>query len=53
MLTADAVVEIINLLIIPGPPNDKIRGFKVPMVAAEMLSLMNPKVYELLFLEDP
>ena len=53
MLTADAVVEIINLLITPGPPNDKIRSYKVPMIAADMLSLMIPKVYELLFLEDP
>jgi len=53
MLTADNVVEIINLLITPGPPHDKIRSYKVPMIAADMLSLMIPKVYELLFMEDP
>jgi hypothetical protein len=53
MLTPEALIEIINLLIVPGPPNDKIRSFKVPMIAAELLSTMIPKVYELLFLEDP
>jgi hypothetical protein len=53
MLTPETTVEIINLLIIPGPPNDKMRSYKIPMIAAELLSTMIPKVYELLFLEDP
>jgi hypothetical protein len=50
MLTPETTVEIINLLINLGPPNDKIRSFKIPMIAAELLSTMIPKVYELLFL---
>ena len=53
MLTPEATIEIINLLIVPGPPNDKIRSYKMPMIAAELLSLMVPKVYELLFQEYP
>lgn len=53
MLTPESMIEIINLLIIPGPPNDKTRSFKIPMIAADLLSTMLPKVYELFFLEDP
>lgn len=53
MLTPKAVAEIIDLLIIPGPPNDKMRSYKIPMVAADMLSAMVPKIYELLFMDDP
>ena len=34
MLTAEVVAEIVNLLIIPGPPNDKIRSYKIPQVAS-------------------
>lgn len=45
MLTPDALIEIINLLITPGPPNDKIRSYKIPMIAADLLSTMNPKIY--------
>jgi hypothetical protein len=53
MLTPEATIEIISLLITPGPPQDKIRSYKVPMIAADLLSTMVPKVYELFFLEDP
>lgn len=53
MLNADTAIEIINLMITPGPPNDKLRSHKIPMVAVELLSTMLPKIYELLFLEDP
>lgn len=53
MLTPEATAEIIDLLITPGPPNDKARSFKTPMVAADLLSAMVPKVYELFFMEDP
>ena len=45
MLTPDATAEIVDLLITPGPPNDKLRSYKVPMVAADLLSTMLPKVY--------
>lgn len=46
-------MEIINLLINVGPPNDKVRSYKIPMIATELLSTMTPKIYELLFSEDP
>lgn len=29
------------------------RSYKVPMIAADLLSTMVPKVYELFFMEDP
>lgn len=45
MLTAETTVEIINLLITPGPPNDKLRSYKIPLIAAELLSTMVPKIY--------
>lgn len=45
MLTNEAMKEIINLLIIPGPPQDKTRSYKIPMIAADLLSTMVPKVY--------
>jgi hypothetical protein len=53
MLTPEATIEIIELLITPGPPNDKARSFKIPMIAADLLSTMVPKIYELFFVEDP
>jgi hypothetical protein len=53
MLTPEATIDIIALLITPGPPLDKLRSYKIPMIAADLLSTMVPKVYELFFLEDP
>jgi hypothetical protein len=53
MLTPTSAIEIINLLITPGPPQDKQRSYRIPMIAVELLSTMLPKVYELLFSEDP
>jgi len=46
------MAEIINFVTVVGPPQDKIRSFKVPMIAAELLSALIPKVFELFFLED-
>ena len=53
MLNPEATIEAIKLLITPGPPHDKLRSYKIPMVAAELLSTMLPKIYEILFAEDP
>lgn len=35
-----------------GPPDNKMRSYKIPMIAAEILSTMIPKVFELFFMED-
>ena len=50
MLNPETTAEIIDLLITPGPPNDKMRSYKIPMVAADLLSTMVPKIYELFFM---
>ena len=34
MLTPQNTAEIIELLIVPGPPQDKIRSYKIPQIAA-------------------
>jgi len=33
MLTPTNAIEIINLLITPGPPQDKQRSYRIPMIA--------------------
>ena len=52
MLNASAMSEMINYVIVPGPVDNKMRSYKIPMVATEILCIPSPKVFDLVFLED-
>ncbi len=43
---------MINYIIVPGPEDQKMRSYKIPMIATEILSTPCPKVFELMFSED-
>lgn len=36
-------------MVVPGPPDNKIRSFKLPQASADFLASMAPKVIELFF----
>lgn len=52
MLDSRGFGEMISYVTEVGPPDNRIRSYKIPMIAAEILSLMIPKVFELFFMED-
>jgi hypothetical protein len=43
---------MINYIITPGPVDNKMRSYKIPMIATDILTIPSPKTFDLLFLED-
>jgi hypothetical protein len=52
MLDSRGFAEVISYVTDVGPPDNRMRSFKIPMISAEILSTMIPKVFELFFMED-
>lgn len=52
MLDSKGFAELISYVTEIGPPDNKMRSYKIPMISAEILSTMIPKVFELFFMED-
>lgn len=52
MMNSKTFGEIISYVVKVGPPDNRIRSYKIPMVATEIMSAPMPKVFELFFMED-
>jgi hypothetical protein len=52
MLHSQSLTEMIYYLIKVGPADNKIRSYKIPMIAVDIMSMPMPKVFELFFMDD-
>ena len=43
---------MISYVVEVGPPDNRMRSYKVPMIATEIMCCPMPKVFELFFMED-